>query len=65
MASLALHDLLRTKSRESYAPTGSIGFDNDTGEILEGTWRQEVISTNVVGLQPVAPCRTRITAEEV
>ena len=39
MASLVLHDLLRTKSRESYAPTGSIGFDNDTGEILEGTWR--------------------------
>ena len=38
MASLALHDLLRTKSRESYAPTGSIDFDNDTGEIVEGTW---------------------------
>ena len=37
LASLALHNLLRTKSRESYTPTGSIDFENDTGEILEGT----------------------------
>ena len=65
MASLALHNLLRTKSRESYTPIGSIDFENDTGEIVEGTWRQEVISTNVAGLQPAAPCRTSFTAEEV
>ena len=65
MASLALHDLLRTKSSESYTPIGSIDFENDTGEIVEGTWRQEVISTNVAGLQPAAPCRTSFTAEEV
>ena len=65
MASLALHNQLKTKSRESYTPIGSIGFENDTGEIVEGTWRQEVISTNVAGLQPAAPCRTSFTAEEV
>ena len=40
MASLALHNLLRTKSRESYTPIGSIDFENDTGEIVEGTWHQ-------------------------
>ena len=65
MASLTLHNQLKTKSRESYTPIGSIGFENDTGEIVEGTWRQEVISTNVAGLQPAAPCRTSFTAEEV
>ena len=65
MASLALHNQLKTKSRESSTPIGSIGFENDTGEIVEGTWRQEVISTNVTGLQPAAPCRTSFTAEEV
>ena len=64
MASLALHYLVRTKSRESYTPTGSIDFENDAGEILEGTRRQEVISTNVAGLQPAAPCRTGFTAEK-
>ena len=64
LASLALHNLLRTKSRESYTPTGSIDFENDTGEILEGTWRQEVIFTNVAGLQSASPCRTSFTAEK-
>ena len=65
MANLTSHNLLRTKSRESYTPIGSIGFENDTGEIVEGTWLQEVISTNVASLQPAAPCRISITAEEV
>ena len=37
MASLVLHNLLLTKSRESYRPIGSIDFENDTGEkSLEG-----------------------------
>ena len=65
MASLALHNLLRTKSRESYTPIGSINFENDAGEIVEGSGRQEVISTNVADLRPETPCRTSITAEEV
>ena len=32
MANLTLHNLLRTKSRQSYRPIGSIDFENDTGE---------------------------------
>ena len=64
MASLALHNL-RTKSRENYTPIGSIDFENDTGKIVEGTWRQEVISTNVAGLQYATHCRTGITVEDV
>ena len=65
MASLALHNLLRTKSMESCTPIGSIDLENETGEIIEGTLRQEVVSTNDAGLKPAAPCRTSITAEEV
>ena len=65
MASLVLHNLLRTKSRESYTSIGSINFENKTGEIIEGTWLQEVSSTNVADLQRAAPCRTSIIAEEV
>lgn len=54
-----------TKSRESYTSIGSINFENKTGEIIEGTWLQEVSSTNVADLQRAAPCRTSIIAEEV
>ena len=65
MASLALHNIFKTKSEKSYTPIGSIDFENETGEIIEGNWRQEVASTNVADLQPAATCRTSITAEEV
>ena len=37
MASLVLQNLLRTKSRESYTPIGSIDFENETGEVIERT----------------------------
>ena len=65
MTSLVLHDLSQTKSRESYTPIGSIDFENETGDIIEETCCQEVISTNVSGLQPAVPCRRSVTAEEV
>ena len=65
MASLVLHSLLRIKSRESYTPIGSIDFENETGEVIEGTWHQEVVCTNVADLQPSAPCRASMAAEEV
>ena len=61
MTSLALHNLLRTKSRESYTPTDSMDFEKELGEIIEGTLK-EVVSTNVAGLQPAWLCRT---SEEV
>ena len=65
MASLVLHNLLRAKSRERYTPIGSIDFQNETGEVIEGTWHQEVVCTNVADLQPSAPCRASMAAEEV
>ena len=65
MASLVLHNLLRTKSRESYTPIGSIDFENETGEVIEGTWHQEVVCANFADLQPSAPCRASMAAEEV
>ena len=65
MTSLALHNLLRTKSRESFTPIGNIDFETETGEIIEGTRCQEVVPTKVAGLQPATTCRTSITAEEV
>ena len=32
MSSLALHNLLRTKSRECFTPVDSIDFENKTGD---------------------------------
>ena len=64
MTSLALHNLLRTKSGESYTPTDSIDFENELEEIIEGTLK-EVVSPNVSSLQPESPCRKSTTAEEV
>ena len=65
MPSLVLHNLLRTKSRESYTPIGSIDFEIETGEVIEGTWHQEVVCTNVADLQPSAPCTASMAVEEV
>ena len=64
MASLALHNLLHTKYRESYTPTDSINFENELGEITEGILRK-VVSINAVGLQPAVTCRKSSTAEKV
>ena len=35
MASLALHNMLRTKSRESYTPTGFVDFEIPNGNIIQ------------------------------
>ena len=39
MASLALQNMLRTKSSESYTPVGFIDTETNDG-IIEGTWRE-------------------------
>ena len=65
MSILALNNLLRKKSTETYTPIGCIDFLNETEEIIEGAWRQEVICTSVAGLQLAGPYRTNTTAEEV
>lgn len=62
MGSLALHNLLHTKYRESYKPTDSIDFENELGEIIEGTFRKVI---HAAGLQPAIACRKSSTAEEI
>ena len=38
---LVLHNMLRVISRESHTPEGCIDFENDSGEITFGAWRDE------------------------
>ena len=40
MAALALHNLLRLKSRDSYTPKGSVDEIQNNGSLLQGEWRK-------------------------
>ena len=40
MVSLALHNMLRTKSSESYTPTGFVDFEIPNGNVIQGEWRE-------------------------
>ena len=50
MASLALPNMLRTKSSQSYTPTGFIDFEVANGNVVQGGWR-ECSTPNLVPLQ--------------
>lgn len=54
LASLVLHNLLRTRSRESYTPNGYVDEITDNS-IIDGTWREDSTET---GLQSL-PARRR------
>lgn len=40
MAALALHNILRLKSRDSYTPKGSVDEIQNNGSLLQGEWRK-------------------------
>lgn len=63
MASLALHNMLRTKSRESYTPAGFVDQENE-GVVVGGSWR-DTSAPNIVPLQPAPPSRKNASAEAV
>ena len=65
MASLALHNMLRTKSSESYTPGGFIDQEDESGEVLPGNWRQDSAAPNMVDLQIHPPHRKNISAENI
>ena len=40
MVSLALHNMLRTKSSESYTPAGLVDFEILNGNLIQGEWHE-------------------------
>ena len=44
MATEVLHNMLRSKSQDSYTPEGSIDQENSSGVVQLGDWRDENIS---------------------
>ena len=46
LASIALHNLLRTKSRNLYTPPGFADEADKDGRIHEGEWRKQIHTFN-------------------
>lgn len=44
LAALVLHNMLRQLSRESYTPDGFIDFENESGNVVYGNWREENVA---------------------
>ena len=65
MASLALHNLLRTKSRDSYTPVGYTDQEGADGVVVPGNWREEAASANIVPLESSRRGRVNLKAEEI
>ena len=64
MASLALHNMLRTKSSKSYTPTGFVDFEIPNGNIIQREWR-EFSSPNLALLQWENGVRKSLSGEQV
>ena len=63
MANLALHNMLRTKSTESYTPVGFIDSETNDG-IIEGTWR-EGTAPNLPPLEDMRYGRTSLAGKDI
>ena len=64
MASLALHNMLRTKSSKSYTPTGFVDFEIPNGNVIQGEWR-ECSTPNLSPLQCENVGRQSLSGKQV
>ena len=64
MASLALHNMLRTKSSESYTPTGFVDLEIPNGNVIQGEWR-ECLTPNFAPLQCEKGGRQSLSGKQV
>ena len=63
MASLAVHNMLRTKSSESNTPVSFIDTETNDG-VIEGTWRKRTAS-NLALLEDMRYERTSLACKDV
>ena len=50
-AAVVLHNMLRSKSRDSYTPIGFADEISTAGGVMEGTWREDVTQSIIVPMQ--------------
>lgn len=65
LASIALHNLLRTKSRESYTPYGFADSVDIDGNIQEGLWRENEQPAFMSSIPPTRSRNSAITALKI
>ena len=64
MASLVIHNMLRSISKTSYTPIELLDREDADGNLVEGSWRNESTHPNITSLQPNPPCRVKVSAEQ-
>lgn len=52
LATLVLHNMLRSISSESYTPDGFLDAEKENGDVMEGEWRQESLGTSIFSNLP-------------
>ena len=50
-AAVVLHNMLHSKSRDSYTPIGFADVISTAGGVIEGTWREDVTQSIIVPTQ--------------
>ena len=65
MASLALHNMLRTKSAQSYTPLGFIDQEDENSNFIPGDWRTNSLAPNLADLEILPAQRVSSSGEEI
>ena len=45
LACCTLHNMLLSKSTQSYCPSGSIDYEDENGRVIPGSWRRDINNT--------------------
>ena len=63
LATLVFHNMFRQLSYKSYTPEGYIEMETESGDVVEGEWREENVGASV--LQSLPMSNTRIATKHV
>lgn len=66
LATIVLHNFLRSKSKESYTGQGAVDLENDNGDVVQGDWRKDPENINFMRSLPVTKSnRASLSADRV
>ena len=65
LASLTLHNFLRTVRSNTYVVPRLTDWENEAHELVEGTWMKEGLGTALLPLPPVQARNSPLTAKEL
>ena len=66
LATLALHNFLRSTNSSRYIPPGSVDSEDQDGEVRQGSWRnEELVSSGMVSISNSRKGRQSVKAEDI